>query len=165
MPFTTIKGNLFDAAAPALLAHACNCVGLWGAGVAAAFKKLYPDAYATHRKHCQAHSAEQLLGTALVIPPSPREPPNYVVCLFTSGGYGTAKHNPTDIVRHTRLAMDDLQRQLEADPRWCTLLGVETVAQVEVHMPMINAGLFAVPWDQTAAVLDASALRSVVHVL
>lgn len=130
-----IKGNLFDSSAP-ILGHACNCFGSWGAGVAAVFYKRFPQSFEVYREHCRKTPAAQLLGTTLLIEP---ENGQRVACLFTSDMAGRKKLPPHEIVRYTDLAMADLVRQTQG---------------VELSIPKINAGLFAVPWEETERVLQ-----------
>lgn len=46
-------GNLFDSDAPAL-GHGVNCAGVMGAGIATAFRDLYPHNYENYRAACLA---------------------------------------------------------------------------------------------------------------
>lgn len=62
-------GDLFDAPNNAVLIHACNCVGSWGAGIAKTFKAKYPTAYKAHNEYCKATAVEKLIGTCQLIPP------------------------------------------------------------------------------------------------
>lgn len=122
-----IKGDLFTA--QGILAHACNCHGVWGGGIALVFKKKFPKAYKVYHEHCLQRSPEQLLGTCLLIPENQS---TSIACLFTSHS-----SSESEIVAHTKDAIADLIRQT-SDP---------------VNMPQINAGIFAVPWEKTEAVL------------
>ncbi|KAK4205807.1 hypothetical protein QBC40DRAFT_214856 [Triangularia verruculosa] len=63
------KGDLFDAPPNSVLIHACNTIGKWGGGIAATFKKYYPAAFEIYREHCQNHTPDELIGTALLIAP------------------------------------------------------------------------------------------------
>ena len=51
MTYREIEGNLFDIGFPAL-AHGCNCKGVMGAGIALAFRRLYPRMYQEYREFC-----------------------------------------------------------------------------------------------------------------
>lgn len=62
-------GDIFDGPANSVLIHACNCIGSWGGGIAAAFRLRYPAAFAVYRDHCQRLSPNELLATALLIAP------------------------------------------------------------------------------------------------
>lgn len=164
---TYIKGDLFSHATQApyrILAHACNCRGSWGAGIARAFREKLPSTYAPHVKHCneRKETPSPLLGTTQLIYSRETIPSlgsehnktlSIVACLFTSDFAGTKKLPPHEIVKYTRLALQDLEQKLEACEHADTLERDENSAIV-VNMPKINAGLFAVPWEETEAVLQ-----------
>lgn len=90
--------ELRDLPAGAYLVHATNCLGVWGAGVAAAIRDVFPGAYARYLEHCSSftpraedggYASRDLAGRCLVIPPQPGDVAGVsVVCLFTSYGYG-----------------------------------------------------------------------------
>ena len=145
---TEVTGDIFDAPENALLIHACNCMGSWGAGIAAAFKERYPGAFSVYHKHCAdtANKAE-LVGTALLIPPCEKgedAPQHWIGCLFTSRRFGRGKDAPKQIVENTGPAMHALMEQVaeEADG-----------AITEARMCRINAGKFGVPWQDTKAAI------------
>ncbi|KAG7732113.1 hypothetical protein KL948_002311 [Ogataea haglerorum] len=125
MSIRYIKGNLFNLASapasePLYLAHACNCLGVWGGGIAAEFKRQFASTYKVYNQHCLQYQAEpeNLLGTALVIPASHQDRgfvPGTgkmlsVVCLFTSI---MGQESSEEIAEYTRLALNDLKRQLD----------------------------------------------------
>ncbi|EXJ87464.1 hypothetical protein A1O3_04424 [Capronia epimyces CBS 606.96] len=110
-----IQGDILEAPDRAVIVHAVNCQGVWGYGIAAQLKKSFPEAYRVYRTHCQQNTkAYDIIGTALLIPPQPkdykeemtREDGNtqpatvctgsttvfakrrWIACLFTSAGYG-----------------------------------------------------------------------------
>lgn len=155
---TYISGDLFSHQAKSpdytiVYAHACNCQGSWGAGVAAVFKRRFPEAYGVYKKHCEKSESRALLGTSLVIPAFLDAGKVYVACLFTSNFSGKRKLGPGDIVQWTDLAMSDLVQQL--DELRANGSNIEEEAGLSVvNMPKINAGLFAVPWEETEAVLE-----------
>ncbi len=110
-----VKGDLFQVTTnrtslnePILIAHACNCLGHWGAGVALVFKKKFPSAFEMYKNHCSQFKdyPSKLLGTTLLIPISNSDGgfvdgvgrKVIIVCLFTSimGGDG-----PTAIATYT----------------------------------------------------------------
>lgn len=152
---TYVKGDLFQltkqvATAPVLLAHACNCYGVWGGGIAAAFRTKFPSTYQLYHDYCKERSdrPDSMLGTSLLLPVSPTDP-GYtkeagdhlvVVCLFTSLMGGEA---PGTIAEYTKEAMIDLKRQF---------------GPTEVNMPKINAGIFGVPWSLTERALKQGGL-------
>ncbi|ODQ77100.1 hypothetical protein BABINDRAFT_163831 [Babjeviella inositovora NRRL Y-12698] len=167
-----IQGDLFTKAPQrSILAHACNCQGAWNGGIAVTFKKQFPSTYAKYQAYCQKSDARKLLGTTLIIPSTPTDPGNHspelqiVACLFTSSGT-SANRSPEDvIVTATEKAMEDLYRQLAQNEELWDNLGVESIAELELHMPKINAGLFGVPWGKTEAILEAFPIQSNVYVI
>ncbi|CAH2351145.1 ADP-ribose 1''-phosphate phosphatase [[Candida] railenensis] len=154
-----IKGDLFSSKS-SILCHACNCYGSWGGGIAVIFRKKFPRSYKIYNEHCKKTKAAELLGTTLLIEP---ENGQRVACLFTSNLTGAKKLPPNEIVHYTDLAMKDLIRQLHLENENGS--GDKSLAEagngkesetnnLNISMPKINAGLFAVPWDQTEEVLE-----------
>lgn len=145
---TDIVGDIFAALPNSILIHACNCVGNWGAGIAAAFRKKYPAAFKTHVAYCKARKPEQLIGTAQLIPPSPGDKhQHYVGCLFTSKRFGRNKDSPEAILEATGPAMSDLMGKIAE--------GVKGGGKVgEVRMCQINSGLFGVPWESSRDIIE-----------
>lgn len=148
LSITVHKGDLFqDAPEDTLLIHACNTQGSWGAGIARAFRDRYPKAYVIYRNFCIKEYDPKTnpipTGTALLIPPVDEGKKHWIGCLFTSAKYGKAKAKPEVILRDTLPAMQ-------------MLLGLVNMAGGvgEVRMCKINSGLFAVPWEKTAEVLE-----------
>jgi len=142
------EGDIFDAPDHSVLIHACNCFGLWGAGIAAAFRDRYPEAHDIYYKHCESFSADELVGTALLIPPSESEGrKHYVGCLFTSRMFGVGRDSPRQILANTGPAMEDLIEQIAKAVR-----DGSTVS--EIRTCHINSGLFSVPWKRSKAVME-----------
>lgn len=150
-----------------LLAHACNCRGTWGAGVAAGFRQKFPAAYSVYRSHCQTHASNPsgLLGTCLLIHNTSSMPGGeyWIACLFTSVGTGQSVAPPNEILEATRLAVTDLLRQLHTHRFISTLRPGDDYIPV-INMPKINAGLFRVPWERTEAILRAIPYRFNIYV-
>lgn len=158
-PIKYIKGDLFShfplsKNAVSILAHSCNCQGVWGGGIAAVFKQKYPTAYNSYRDHClNVEGGRGLLGTAFLVPTIATEPGNkgkgapiYIACLFTSN----FSESPEEIVAYTRGAMTDLLRQVKM---LHTLFETSSTSALVVNLPKINAGIFRVPWEETEAAL------------
>lgn len=107
------EGDLFaNAPERSVLVHACNTVGVWGSGIAAEFKRRYPDAFRVYHEAC-LKMGEDLLGTCLLIPAGERD----VACLFTSKRYGKAVDPPETVLKSTRNAVRDLLAQLEGSDK------------------------------------------------
>ncbi|KAF2733642.1 hypothetical protein EJ04DRAFT_467989 [Polyplosphaeria fusca] len=146
----THKGDLFDAPENAVLVHACNTQGSWGAGIAAEFRKRYPEAYKKYRDWC---AARPVAGTCFLIPPCEKEgPKHWIGCLFTSKGFGKKKDTKSAIVKNTGPAVKQLLQQiLEQTTKGEQITGV--------RMCKINAGLFRVPWIETMGELQKIELQ------
>ena len=137
-------GDLFDAPDEAVLIHACNCIGSWGAGIAAAFKMRYPEAFIEYRQHCRSNEVENLNGSALLIPPLEEDgPKHFIGCLFTSRRPGKGRDSPEEILENTETAMVDLMQQIALKPEIS-----------EIRMCHINSGLFNVPWENTKSLIE-----------
>ncbi|TKA77111.1 hypothetical protein B0A49_01404 [Cryomyces minteri] len=140
-------GDIFDAPEYSVLIHACNCEGFWGAGIALAFKKRYPKAFAKYREHCNTSDKAILRGTAFLIPPCEvKGPKQFIGCVFTSGSIGRTKDSPTLILANTGPATKKLLKQV------AKLRKTREIA--ELRMCQINSGLFNVPWKLTHAVIE-----------
>lgn len=126
---TYVKGDLFELAPKgAYLAHACNCQGVWGSGIAVEFRKRFREEYTKYVDLCSTYG-EYLLGKF-----SDHE---NVICLYTSFDYGQNKDSISDILKNTESALEMMQN----------------TPIKELHMPKINSGLFGVPWEETEAIL------------
>lgn len=126
------KGDLFEGApVGALLAHACNGLGMWGAGIAAQFAKRFPDEYRDYRKACDTLGKGETGRTFVV---------GRVACLVTSYGIGGGKDSVDQIVSATELAAEELFAHMPGNA-------------LEIHSPKINSGIFGVPWELTEAAL------------
>lgn len=117
---------------PYVLAHACNCKGVWGSGVAKTFHEKFPKAYEVYKDYCTKNGSNSL-GRCLLIDNDNIS----IACLFTSDGYGQYVDSPEKILHHTDLAIKDLFRQTSKI----------------INMPKINSGLFKVPWEDTEKVI------------
>jgi ADP-ribose 1''-phosphate phosphatase len=146
-------GDIFASAPPGtLLIHACNTRGVWGAGIAKAFKTSYPAAYTNHNDFCtkKPHNKSNPVptGTAQLIPPQASDAQgHWIGCLFTSAGYGKTKDTEKNILMNTGKAMNMLLELVKKAEE-----GIEDKIG-EVKMCMINSGKFGVEWEKTEEVL------------
>ncbi|KAL0256408.1 ADP-ribose 1''-phosphate phosphatase [Diplodia seriata] len=142
-----VFGDIFDAPPNAVLIHACNCIGDWGAGIAAAFKKHYPSAHKAHQDFCKkGRNGKATTATAQLISPVDAQPcRHYVGCLFTSVYFGKKRDSPKVILENTGPAMENLLRQIAEESK------VKDIT--ELRICKINSGLFQVPWEDTLEVL------------
>jgi ADP-ribose 1''-phosphate phosphatase len=131
------KGNLFDAPKGSMLLHACNCMGVWGSGVALTFKQKFPKAFGVYNRHCYSGLFSPV-GTSLTIPDT-----DFIIgCLFTSHNYGKHVSPPDVIIKSTIEALNHL-------------LSDDNLGKIqEIHSPKINSGLFRVPWEETEKVIN-----------
>ncbi|KAJ9623194.1 ADP-ribose 1''-phosphate phosphatase [Taxawa tesnikishii (nom. ined.)] len=146
-----VIGDLFSAPDNTVLIHACNCKGHWGAGIAAAFAKLYPNAYRIHNSYCVKTGQKSLPGTAQLVSPldtTENGRKHFVGCLFTSRNFGRNSDSPAIILQNTNTAMRDLVKQV-AD--WNERHD-EKITQL--WMCKINSERFKTPWTKTKEVLQ-----------
>lgn len=132
---SVIKGDLFKAPKGSILTHACNAQGRWGSGIAKIFADRFPEARQIYADHCR-RLGNKVLGTCLIIDAGDYR----IACLFTSENYGKFKDPQALILSQTRQAVRDLLSQ--------------TSESDQIAMCKINAGLFAVPWEDTQSVLE-----------
>ncbi|KAJ0425845.1 hypothetical protein BJY00DRAFT_160786 [Aspergillus carlsbadensis] len=167
-----IVGDLFTAPEGAALIHACNCKGSWGGGIALSFKKKYPAAFRVYRSFCDdflknphyltttpPSSGEVQVrlpeGHTLIIPPQPEDYENnsgqkhWIICLFTSYGYGKSVSSPAAILRNTETALADLKTQLR-EPQYAEIAGL--------YACRINSVLFNVDWNLTKQKMEQADL-------
>ncbi|OKO97771.1 ADP-ribose 1''-phosphate phosphatase [Penicillium subrubescens] len=175
-----VTGDLFDAPEGSGLIHACNTEGSWGAGIAQAFKERYPAAYRIYQSHCRGyarskepveivsafpvpHGAQTVfylpLGTALVIPPQPEDynlgsKKHWIICLFTSRGFGRRVDLPNTILNSTRVALRDLKDKLLD-----LLIDGTEPSPTALYSCQFNSGLFRVPWLRTQRLVESVGLR------
>ena len=124
--------DIFDAPANSMLVHACNCMGVWGSGIARLFKEKFPKTHEHYKNFCQSRS--DLLGTATFW-----DEGKYAVgCLFTSYSFGEDKDDEAKILEATKTALVDLFELAKIFNR------------TEIYS---NSGLFGVPWHKTESIL------------
>lgn len=124
-----VDDDLFNAPSNSILLHACNCMGVWGSGVAYQFRQKFRTEHLLYEAYCQ-HTGPLGIGTCLLL--------NNVGCLFTSISYGKDVDRPELILVNTRSAITSLLSKTPAR---------------EFHLPKINSGLFKVPWEETEKIL------------
>lgn len=145
------KGNLFDAPPGVALVQACNCQGSWGSGVAAEFRNNFKYAFLQYQKHCRKHLPKAFRARSILVGSSHsvwdhkknnmKEP--YLICsLFTSDKYASFVDSNDMIVAATDKAIAHLLK----DPALTKV--------PEIHSPKMNSGLFHVPWELTASIIE-----------
>ncbi|KAF3101263.1 ADP-ribose 1''-phosphate phosphatase [Orbilia oligospora] len=145
-----VHGDIFAAPTNSVLIHACNCQGSWGAGIALAFKQLYPAAYRIYHNHCtNVSNPSSLLGTTLLIPPQPTDrKTHWIACMFTSVYYGRRVDTPDKILESTTSAFEHFLNLVTNEET----AGRRVVG--ELHACKINSGRFGVEWERSRKVLE-----------
>lgn len=183
-----VKGDLFQltktsVTKPLLLAHACNCLGIWGGGIANLFKNRYFSSYELYHTYCHSfqESPTELLGTSLLLPVSSSDAGFVngnlqenliIVCLFTSVIVQEAE---SEIAKNTELALLDLKLKLknpnlienkisrsiikQYNTKIIDSNGLIDINKYIINMPKINAGIFGVPWELTERAIERSKLN------
>ncbi|KAF3397735.1 ADP-ribose 1''-phosphate phosphatase [Penicillium rolfsii] len=175
-----VTADLFDAPEGSGLIHACNTEGSWGAGIAQAFRERYPAAYRFYQSHCRAYARSKEpveivsafstpqsgqtvlylpLGTALIIPPQPEDynagsKQHWIICLFTSRGFGRHVDQPNMILNSTQAALRDLKDKLVD-----LLIDGTEPSPTALYSCQFNSGLFRIPWRRTQGLLKSVGLR------
>ncbi|KAL5049624.1 hypothetical protein BDW71DRAFT_175133 [Aspergillus fruticulosus] len=187
---TEVEGDLFDAPDGAALIHACNCIGSWGAGIARVFSKKYPAAYEIYKDYCRMYLKDPRYrninppdtgartgqipardirlpeGSTLIIPPQnrdyekPRGKKHWIICLFTSRGYGRNVSGVDIILQNTEQAIADLKKQLAGLKEKGS--GPDDANITDLRACRFNSGLFGVDWALTKRILGDSGLEIVV---
>jgi ADP-ribose 1''-phosphate phosphatase len=99
-------------------------------------------------------STQRPLGTALIIPPQEsdyagrnRGKKHWIVCLFTSYGFGKRVASRPEIMEYTLHSVRDLRQQLMQ-----LLEDGEEVGKL--YSCRFNSGLFNVPWKESRVILQ-----------
>lgn len=154
-------GDIFKAPPATLLLHACNTQGLWGAGIALAFRKKYPKAFQIYRQYCtrthNVSSSPVPTGSALLIPPVDG-PGHWIGCLFTSARVGRRRDSEAAILQNTVLALGGLLQlvhEVEQGVYGVFASPADSGTIGGVRMCRINSGKFGVPWEKTREVMES----------
>lgn len=139
-------GSLFEALtskAPVLV-HAVNTVGVWGAGIALEFKKRFPVAYKRYVEQCGTYDDASNVGNYGVMNTDISNQ-TIIAWLFTAQ-YPGPQNDTKAVVAATSSAVSKLIKRANFKDAW--------PYPYSFHSPRINAGLFAVPWEQTEAAIQ-----------
>lgn len=142
------KISLFNAPKESIIIHACNSQGVWGSGIAKAFKESYPESFQFYNGFCKVNNEERGTACGLAnMSPFPESEPHWVGWIVTSHNYGSLKDSPELIKVYTTLALQDLCKKLYlAHPK-------EEYPTIDVYSNKFNSGLFAVPWEDSELIL------------
>lgn len=142
------KMSLFDAPKESIIVHACNSQGVWGSGIAKAFKERYFESFKEYNFFC--NMANQQRGTATgraSLSSFHEQEPHWVGWIVTSHNYGELKDPPELIKIHTTLALHEFcQKVYTAHSR-------EEYPTIDVYSNKFNSGLFGVPWEDSELIL------------
>ena len=141
--------SLFDAPRDSIIIHACNSQGVWGSGIAKAFKEKYPQSFGDYTNFCKIANHER--GTACgraALSSYPVDEPHWVGWIVTSHHYASQK-DPVDLIKiHTTMALMELCKKVymtHPKDQW---------PKIDVYSNKFNSGLFAVPWEDSELILE-----------
>lgn len=137
---TEVEGDLFDLGLPAI-GHGCNCSGVMGAGIAAEFRRRWPQMYQQYREMCLRH--ELTLGDLFVY-----ESDVAIYNLMTQPTSGPTA-NLGAIGKSVKAALQD-----------CDEFGIP-----KLGLPRIGCGIGGLRWEDVRQVLDEAAEDSPVDLV
>jgi ADP-ribose 1''-phosphate phosphatase len=143
------KMSLFDAPYDSIIVHACNSQGVWGSGIAKAFKEKYPESFKEYSFFCNMANKERGTATGRSDLSSFHvSEPHWVGWIVTSHNYGELKDSVEQIKINTTLALQEFcEKVYKAHPR-------DEYPLIEVYSNKFNSGLFAVPWSDSELILN-----------
>jgi O-acetyl-ADP-ribose deacetylase (regulator of RNase III) len=138
MPLQFVTGDLFaNRYAVQAFAHACNCQGSMGAGIAKTFRARYPAMYATYRERRRAQPRQFNLGDAWLWR---EEGQPWVFNL------GTQEHYWRGRASYEAIATALASMRLQADDA-----GITTIA-----LPKIGAGYGGLSWPKVRGLIETA---------
>ena len=136
MPIEFVSGDLFANRFKAqALAHACNCQGSMGAGIATGFRDRYPEMVAEYRRRCKAEPREFNLGDAFLWK---TEDQPWVFNLGTQEGVWRARASYQAI----EAVLTSMRQQADRE-------GITSIA-----LPRIGAGYGGLSWKKVRAIIE-----------
>jgi O-acetyl-ADP-ribose deacetylase (regulator of RNase III) len=136
MPIEFVSGDLFvNRFRSRALAHACNCQGSMGAGVATGFRDRYPEMFAEYRRRCKAKPREFNLGDVFLWK-ADNQP--WVFNLGTQERYWRGRAG----YRAIETALKGMREQADRE-------GIPSIA-----IPRIGAGHGGLPWKKVRAIIE-----------
>lgn len=140
--------SLFNAPEQSIIIHACNSQGVWGSGIAKAFKEKYPHSYEEYATYCKRWNQDR--GTATgrgALSQAHRDEDHWVGWIVTSHKYASEKDSVELIKVNTTLALVELcQKIYKAHPK-------DSGPKIDIYSNKFNSGLFAVPWEDSELIL------------
>lgn len=135
------KKSLFDVPKGSYLVHAANTEGYWGKGIAAEFKKRFPESFQEYTVHCKVN--ENIIGSYFGCS---KEKDYKIVNLFTSSIDSRKPNDKEEILVNTTLALD-------------AFLFDNKDKNLNIYSNKFNSGLFNVPWHKTEEILKVLSNR------
>ena len=129
-------GDLFAEDADALV-NAVNCIGVMGGGIAAQFKKRFPENCTAYEKACE--SGELRLGRVFVYETGAQAGPKFIVNFPTL-------HAPGDASR-----LEDVEAGLADLERVIRERGIRSIA-----IPGLGCGAGGLDWEDVRARIEAA---------
>lgn len=130
------------------------------------YRKINPTDTVTGSSQVPARDIRFPEGSTLIIPPQkldyekPGGKKHWVICLFTSRGYGRNVSSVDIILQNTELAIVDLKDQLdELKQKWSKPDDADIKG---LRACRFNSGLFGVDWALTRRILEDSGLEIIV---
>lgn len=119
------RGDILKAEAEALV-NTVNCVGFMGRGIAAQFKRVFPDNFDRYRSACER--GEVVPGRMLVVPTHELSGPRFIIN-FPTKRHWRAKSRIDDIDAGLRALVEDIRRleirSIAVPPLGCGLGGLD----------------------------------------
>lgn len=86
---------------------------------------------------------------------------HFIICLFTSHGYGRYAASPEMVLNATWAALLDMQRGVREINR-----AADPYQQIQaLHACRFNSGLFGVEWGETRQLIDRQGIEMVVYAI
>lgn len=154
-------------------AHGTNCQGRMGSGIALTIKQLFPEVYNTYMRQYN-HEGLQLGNVSMVLP-ADHEHFVFFNC-NTQDKYRGFKNEDGTVEPHGKVYADyDAIRECfeRINEIVMSMKGVtpifsesdEPITNIEVHFPLIGAGLANGEWNLIAAMIDEALDDSITKVL
>lgn len=141
--------SLFSAPNDSIIVHACNSQGVWGSGIAKAFKEKYAHSYVDYNRFCadMNMSRGSACGRAGMSSFHVSED-HWVAWIVTSHNFGSQVSVPELIKIHTTMALQDLCKKIYLAH------SAENHPTINVYSNKFNSGLFNVPWADSELILE-----------
>lgn len=142
--------SIFDSPRGSVLAHGCNTVGVWGAGIAKPFKERFPDTFKFYSLVCKSLPSANLLGKFYPY----YEGGYYLGLCMTQVGFGprgTGPHASLAAIESSLRSLLEYVAKLQND---------ETrTRDVDVYIPRIGCGYGGLRWEDVRPVIERLAAQ------